>query len=295
LLPRVLCSGSLCCLLLLAAEAPPPGALNAFEGAVRIDGVAAGAGQHAIRPGQVIRTGDGMAELLLAPGAFLRLGGQTEWTFETGRTPGQLNKGEALLEILALPAPLSIEQNGATIAVRAPGLYDFNRRRGRVTVYSGELQAERGGKQLTAGAGFNVAIPRLNKSPAKARAWNALYSWSSLRSAQLSSESKASAQSYPGGAANWHGPAWYWDDLSGSYTFLSASGFVTGPFGWPYYSPGYAPDYFPVPAASDSHLYGPPVIALPNPVTTFEPERGPATPPAVPLTAPGEPRFPGNR
>jgi hypothetical protein len=145
-----------------------------------------------------------------------------------------------------------------------------------------------------AGKGFGARTRRLRESQTKPDPGNPLYSWSKIRDEQLSSESAASAQTYPGGAGSWHGPAWYWNPWSASYTFLSASGFVTGPFGWPYYSPGYAPDYVPVHRGGDSWPYGPPVLTGPEPMRM--PGPSPINrPPAVPLTAPGVPGFPNNR
>src|SRR5579863_9427275 len=63
---------------ILAAAAPPqPGMLNSFTGEVWINGVAAGptsAGRTTLEIGRSVKTGEGMAELLLTPGSFLRLG-----------------------------------------------------------------------------------------------------------------------------------------------------------------------------------------------------------------------------
>jgi hypothetical protein len=242
-----------------------------------------------------------MAEILLSPGSILRLGGASELRLETPATPGitaTLRRGEALLEVLAGSGPLSIEQSGVTATVRNPGLYEFNQKRSVIAVYGGETRLKKDGQQLVVDSGFGLRTRRFRVIPATPDPGNALFSWSRNRSEQLSIESRASAQEN-NGAASPPGPHWQWDPWSASYTFLSASGFVTGPFGWPYFSPGYAPDSIPV-HHGDSWLYGPPVFSSPGlpggsgPARPIGPERGNAVP-TVPLTTPGEPRFPSNR
>lgn len=284
----------------LGTGSPQPGTLNSFTGEVWMNGVHAGpvsAGRTTLEAGRAIRTGDGTAELLLTPGTFLRLGNHSELTLEAPGPPEirvRLRNGEAMVEVLDWNAPIVLAQNEVTVVIRKPGLYDFDEKRGLMAVYAGEAQVSRNGRQIVATGGFGVRMRQFHEFQARPNAGSTLYSWSSLRSEQLSSESAASAQTYPGGAGGWHGPAWYWNPWSASYTFLSASGAVTGPFGWPYYSPGYTPNYIPSHGGGDSYLYGPPVVPTPGPARTIEPGRNSATP-SVPLTAPGVPQFPNNR
>jgi hypothetical protein len=251
------------------------------------------AGRTTLQPGQTIRTDQGMAELLLTPGSFLRLGEGSDLTLEQMDPSGvraSLGRGEALLEVLSLKTPISLEEDGATVTIRKPGLYGFNLKRGLVNVYTGEVQIERDGRQVVADKGFSARARNLRESPLQIDPGDSLYGWSNNRDRLLSTESAAAAGSSAGTAA---GPAWAWNPWSSSYTFLSASGAVTGPFGWPYYSPGYAPNAIPEHRGGDSWLYGPPVLAVPGPVQM--PSPGPHGPATVPLTAPGVPQFPGSR
>src|ERR1019366_5809981 len=102
------------------AESARPGTLNAIAGEVSINGVPVNpisGPSIALEGGGVIRTGQGMAEILLSPGSVLRLGTASELTLETAGTPGvraRLRRGEALLEVLATSAVLTMEQNGVT-------------------------------------------------------------------------------------------------------------------------------------------------------------------------------------
>lgn len=287
-----------------SAGSAQPGTLNAITGEVSINGVPVNpinAAPVTIEGGRRIRTGQGMAEILLSPGSFLRLGKASALTLETVGTREirvQLQRGEALIEVLDAGVALTMEQNGVTAIVRNPGLYEFNQKRSMVAVYAGQARLNKDDQQLVATAGLGVGTRRFLVFRTSPDPGNALLSWSRSRSEQLSRESRLSAQENSG-AARSRGPRWLWDPWSASYTFLSASGFVMGPFGWPYFSPGYAPDSIPE-HRGDSWLYGPPVLSSPGlpvgsgPAQPLEPERGNATP-TVPLTAPGELRFPSNR
>jgi hypothetical protein len=149
--------------ILLATAAPPQlGTLNSFTGEVWINGVAAGptsAGRTTLEIGHAIKTGEGMAELLLTPGSFLRLGNHSELTLEAASTPlsrVRLGTGEALIEVLDLRGRIVLEQNGVTAVVRKPGLYDFDAKRALMAVYAGEAQFSKGQKQTIAGKGVGV-------------------------------------------------------------------------------------------------------------------------------------------
>jgi hypothetical protein len=237
-----------------------------------------------------------MAELLLTPGSFLRLGPGSKLRLTAADAQSAhavLSRGEALLETVDLrrSGAIQIEENGATVAIGKPGLYDFNRKRNDVAVYAGSARLEKNGVHLTLERGQGAKTRNLRESQAAPDRAGSLYAWSYLRSQQLSRESAASAQSYPT-PRDWSGPAWYWDPWAASYTFLSASGHVNGPFGWPFYAPGHSHNYIPEHRGGDAYLYGPPVPAPVNGGMMPSIPAPPAPAPTVPLTAPGVPTFP---
>ncbi len=105
-------------MLQAAAGSPVPGVLNSFTGQVWINSAAAAAtsaGPTILEPGRSIRTGEGMAELLLSPGSFVRLGGHSELTLQVTGTSDiglRLDRGEALIEVLvSQPTPVILKQN----------------------------------------------------------------------------------------------------------------------------------------------------------------------------------------
>src|SRR5579871_2530918 len=290
------------CAPIWGAPATPDGVLNSLQGDVSVNGLpvrAFDAGKARLEVGGSIQTGEGMAEMLLTPGAFLRLGNRSVLNLEAaGPTDvrAKLTQGEALIEVVDLQAGLVVEQNGAIAVIRKPGLYDFNAKRARIDVYAGEAELKTDRSRAVAGKGVGIKAHDLREFKAAPNPGSALLAWSNLRSEQLSRESWASAAEASSDAAkpNSAGPAWYWNPWSASYTFLSASGFVTGPFGWPYYSPCYAPNAIPTHRGGDSYLYGLPVLGNQGPANPVE-TPGVVRPPTVPLTAPGVPQFPNNR
>ncbi len=276
---------------------PPPGLLNFMTGDVRINGVAVApirAGQITLGTGETLETGNGMAELLLTPGSFLRVGARSKVMLET-RAPEilfRLTKGEALVEVLDPKGRIALEQKGLKGVLQKQGLYDFDETRGVAAVYSGEAQFRNDGREILVTQGFGVRRRGFREVRIDPSRRSALFLWSGVRSQELSAESAAWVRMYPGKPAGLQGARWWWDPWAASYTYLSASGAIAGPFGWPYYSPGYVPNYAPLHPNGD--LYGPPVLNVPPPPAP--PVSGePGGTPRVPLTAPGEPQFPNNR
>jgi hypothetical protein len=98
----------------------------------------------------------------------------------------RLEKGEALLELVSPEGPVTFRQDGVTATVRKPGLYGFDQKHGVMTVYSGEAQFSRDGRETLAGAGFSVGVRHLLQRPLVLTAGDPLFSWSWLRSEQLS-------------------------------------------------------------------------------------------------------------
>src|ERR1700674_5038544 len=79
---------------------PQPGTLNSATGEVWMNGSPVSAisvGRVMLEPGRPVKTGEGMAELLLVPGSVLRLGSHSELTLEKAPKPGvriELRNGE---------------------------------------------------------------------------------------------------------------------------------------------------------------------------------------------------------
>ena len=227
-----------------------PGRVNYVEGQVSLAGQdlsSRSVGTAALNPGQELETGVGYVEVLLTPGAFLRVGPNSAirlLTASLADTRVEFVRGSGMLEVdqLIKGTNLNVVMNGATARIEKKGLYNFDAAGPAIRVLDGKTNVTTGdhGKSF----GKNDEILVANAQPLKARHFNAssvenepLYVWSKARSqdeAQANVAAAANPTFYAGA-----GPGWYWDPYFGSYGFWPASAFLYSPFGWGFYSPAY--------------------------------------------------------
>src|ERR1700677_2978897 len=133
---------------------PQPGAINYTEGQVSIDGQAVrGAKTTALRPGQILQTQDGKAEMLLTPGVFLRLNNHSQARLVSASitdTRIELVQGEAMVEAAQVePANnLTIADAGYITQIDKRGIYEFNADAPKVAVYDGEATVSAHGQTV---------------------------------------------------------------------------------------------------------------------------------------------------
>jgi hypothetical protein len=239
------------------AHSIAPGTINYIEGQVSLDGrPLAARSSAAVQPGDTLATGpDGFAEVLLTPGAFLRLGHDSEIRLTTAGladTKAALDRGEAIVEVdqLIKGTNLGVVMNGATAQIDKKGLYDFNAAQPAVRVLDGKATVvETAG---TKSIGKNDQVLLAGAAPLKKSGFDAnavktepLYVWSEARSRDESQANVTVAQNVAA-YGGWYGPGWYWDPYWSFYSYLPAEGFLYSPFGWGFYSPGFI-GYYGVP------------------------------------------------
>jgi hypothetical protein len=238
---------------------PPPGAVNYIEGQVSVDGqpLAPGALRSTIlQSNEVIKTGgQGYAEILLTPGAFLRLGHESEARMISAGLANvrvQIVHGSALVEAAQLVkgTDMDVLMNGATARIDEKGLYAFNTSDQAVQVLDGKATITDQARQSTLKKGDEVLLA--SARPLKKRDFDLkavkqepLYVWSKVRS-----EDEAAANLHVANAVEayggWYGPGWYWDPYWDFYAFVPGWGVLGSPFGWGFYSPAfvYAAPYY---------------------------------------------------
>jgi hypothetical protein len=214
-------------------------------------------GSTYLEPNEVIDTGNGHAEMLLTPGAYLRLGDNSEVKMISpglADTQVQLMKGSAMLEVdeLFKENNMSVVVDGATTRVEKQGLYDFNTNPASVKVLDGKAVTYEGDQHVNLTKGHEALLAEAQ--PLKGQKFNKsqveedpLYRWSDLRSeyATNSNVAEANALMAEGG---WWGPGWYWDPFWYDFAFMPGwgMGMMWGPFGYPFFAPwavGWAPYY----------------------------------------------------
>ncbi len=232
------------------SEPVGPGTINYVEGQVSLDGQELSrqsVGAARLTPGHTLNTGEGYVEVLLTPGAFFRVGNNSEVRILSAglaATQIQLVRGSAILEVdqLITGTNLSIVMNGTTAFIEKNGLYQFDAAQQAVMVLDGKATIQEAGGTVTLGKHDQVLLASnhpLKKRglPIKTVEAQPLYVWSKARS-----EDEAQASTNAASNANYYataGPGWYWDPAWDFYGFWPYADALYSPFGWGFYGPGY--------------------------------------------------------
>jgi hypothetical protein len=140
--------------------------------------------------------------------------------------------------------PDCVDLNGATARLLKTGLYDFHADRNQVRVFDGTVAVQENGAQVEVKEGRDLNINSGGSLKAgkfdKKTYEDDLYNWSSLRSQYLAEANSDAAQTYVVGGGGWLGAGWYWDPWYDACTFIPGDGFLYSPFGWGFFSPGFA-------------------------------------------------------
>ncbi len=197
-----------------------------------------------MKQGSVLRTARGRAEVLLAPGVFLRVAEDTAFRMvsnDLSDTRVGLLKGAVLVECAELLEGNSarIEVAGAVVHLKKAGLYRVEAEEpAEVLVYDGRAEISLDGQSLVAGKGRRVSL----EAPLAARKFDtnqsdALYRWSARRSGYVAMANVSSAKSLRDNDIRWSRSGWIWNRYLGLFTFIPGRGHIYSPFGYSYYGP----------------------------------------------------------
>jgi hypothetical protein len=236
-----------------SAQAPAqkqgvPGTINYVEGQAMVDGKPLGpgsAGYTVVQPNQPIQTQAGFVEVLLTPGAFLRIGHNSEVVMQSlglANIHLQVVHGSAMVEAadLVKGTIMQVNMNGATTQVEKRGLYEFDANQQLVRVLDGKVKVLEGSGVKSIGKGDQLMLADANLKPhgfdKHVAETDPLYVWSKARS-ETEAKANAAVASNVAIYGGWYGPGWYWDPFWAQYAFLPGTGFLYSPFGWGFYSP----------------------------------------------------------
>jgi hypothetical protein len=226
-----------------------------------------------IKENQVFRTTEGMAEVLLTPGVFLRMGENSSIRMVSTKlddTRVEVLKGSAMVEVddLAKDNAVMLLYKGNEMLLVKHGLFRVDAEQGLLKVYDGEAIVKGESGQLTVHKGKDTALNGvLMAENFDAKADDELYRWSDRRSGYLAKANVSSANSLVGGSSgsgfgglsalgggcggafgNGFGSGlgygqgygyspWQFNSMFGMYTFVPCNGFAYSPFGYGFYSP----------------------------------------------------------
>jgi len=193
--------------------------------------------------GQTLEVSTGFVEVLLTPGAFLRLdkGGSFRMLSNSMEdTKIEVLSGTALVEVDELDKTnhISVQVGTFQTALLKHGLYYFDAEVGRLRVFDGKAQATGDGTPVELTKGRTVLFDPVMKSEKfKIKdAQDSLYAWSQVRAMQLSTANISASRSLQGSALG--SSVWVWNPYMGMITFIPHSGYLASPFGMYYYNPG---------------------------------------------------------
>ena len=219
-----------------------------------------------IKESQVFRTTEGMAEVLLTPGVFLRLGENSSIRMVSTKlddTRVEVLKGSAMVECedLAKDNAVMLLYKGNEMLLVKHGLFRVDADQGLFKVYDGEAIVKGESGQLTLHKGKETALNGVlmaeNFDP---KADDDLYRWSDRRSGYLAKANVSSANSLIGSGSSGLGIGgysgfggcggallgqgygygwnpWQFNQMFGMYTYVPCNGFAYSPFGYGFYSP----------------------------------------------------------
>jgi hypothetical protein len=201
-----------------------------------------------IKDGEVFRTEEGRAEVILTPGVFLRLGENSSVSMLSSRltdTRMEVLGGSALIECAELlkDNALTFRFQDKTILFQKKGLFRIDSDPARLRVYNGEAVVVAQGATTTVKEGREVglngvllAAQRFNKEEAE----DSLYVWAKRRAGYLAMANVSAArkiQSSGYGLNSWTSSGWFWNPYFGMFTYLPLRGIYTSPFGYQFWSP----------------------------------------------------------
>jgi len=236
------------------AEMPRPGSVNYVQGQISSAGqplTPQSVGHFALQPGQPLQTAsDGYVEVLLTPGAFLRVGPNSEFSLTAvglADTRINLTRGNALVEVDQFVSGTHLEVTAASTSVDMlkKGLYGFATTPSDVKVFDGKADVVGMTNHAAVGKHDQIIIddnPKLKRTSfdENQAKQDPLYVWSAARSKSESEQNKLVAQSpagyYP------VGDGWFWDPYTSFYGFWGP-GFFYSPFGFGFYG-GFYPGFY---------------------------------------------------
>jgi hypothetical protein len=218
-----------------------------------------------LKNSDVLTTGDGRTEVLLTPGAFLRMTDGSGIRMVSTRLSDvrmEMVRGETIVEVAELLTDNSITMSigSASFELRKGGIYRFDSTPGRIRVFQGEALATEGEKTVTVKAGHEFASNGTTwvLGHFDVKETDALYRWSSRRSGDISVANVSAARqggagygSYSGflntglyGGGYGYGSGmygmggnWMFNPYFGMYTFMPFYDTAWSPFGYAYYTP----------------------------------------------------------
>lgn len=223
-----------------------------------------------VKENEVIRTEAGRAEILLTPGAFLRLAENSSARMISTRLVDarlEVLSGSAIIEVADLlkENQITVVCKDATVSLLKHGLYRFDAAEDLLRVYDGEAAVSKGGQEFAVKTAHELTLTgeKLEAAKFDNKEGDSFYRWGSRRSEAMSLASISAARSIRNLGMGWSSNNWYYNPYLGMFGFVPYSGRLMSPYGFAFFSPsevaylnypnyGYYGSYQPKPSTPTS-------------------------------------------
>ncbi|MBI5281328.1 MAG: FecR domain-containing protein [Candidatus Solibacter usitatus] len=197
-----------------------------------------------IKEGQILKTGEGRAEVLLTPGAFLRMAEESSFKLLSNRlTDARLDvlSGSVLIDAAELldDNHITVLVKDATFTLTKAGLYRVDAEPARVRVFLGEAVADHDGQKVTLKGGKELVASAGGWTPGKfdVKETDALYRWAKRRSGYIAMANVSAARQSNVQSSGLRSGMWAYNPYFGFATYIPWMGTCRNPFGYYYYTP----------------------------------------------------------
>jgi hypothetical protein len=195
-----------------------------------------------MKDGDVLRTEEGRAEILLSPGAFLRMGEDSSVRLVSRRSPNsriELLAGSAVLEIIepADNGAVTLQHGDDAISIATRGIIRLDANPAVLRVRDGQATVVTAGRTIIVSKGsmlpFNGAwvVQKYNRYET-----DVLDRWSARRAEYLAMANVSAANRLRRTSVRMTS-GWYWDSYMGMYAYVPHRGSFRSCYGYSYYSP----------------------------------------------------------
>ncbi len=204
-----------------------------------------------LRPGEELRTEDGRAEVLLTPGAFLRVAAHSAVRMVDNRlsdTRVEVLEGSVIVECDALlkDNAVTLLYAGNTIRLEKHGLYRVDAVPAQMRVYDGEAVVESASGDVTLKRGKEIPLTGvLIAEKFNRKVGDSFDLWDADRSALLANASVSASQSLLNNKSSWNASGWAYSPYYDTFTFVPGGGsLIFSPFGYQFWSPAAMAIYY---------------------------------------------------
>lgn len=239
-----------------------------------------------VKEGQVLRTEEGRAEILLPPGVFFRMNESGSFKMISNRlidTRVELLTGSAILEVddLDKEASVTVLCKEGLVTVTKPGVYRFDAQPAQLKVFKGGADVEISGQKTPVAAGKMISLGGAVASVEKfdVAMTDSFDRWSHRRAEVIANANVSAAkQAHYGGSGGYGvganpcagyggyrtGPfarpwgTWTYNPYYGFGTYIPCNGRLMSPYGYRMWSPTavYEAFFAPRPVYSPSPNFG---------------------------------------